>query len=117
MLLGMGPDGHTCSLFPGHPQVNESTRWVTFIEDSPKPPKDRITLTLPVLNNSRYVFFLATGKDKAPRIQELRSNQATFPSALVRPVEGEFVWFVDHDAMNVNYSWFVYSTYTMSTVL
>ena len=100
VLLGMGPDGHTCSLFPGHPQVNESTKWVTHITDSPKPPSERITLTLPVLNNASHVFFIATGKDKSPRIQELLHQTASFPSALVRPTAGELLWFVDSAAYN-----------------
>lgn len=108
ILLGMGPDGHTCSLFPGHPQINEKERWVTYILDSPKPPKERITLTLPVLNNAHHVYFVATGKDKAPRIEEIVNHTATFPSALVQPTHGELLWFVDKAAMSQ--SFFVCST-------
>ncbi|HMQ54517.1 MAG TPA: 6-phosphogluconolactonase [Anaerolineae bacterium] len=94
ILLGLGEDGHTASLFPGHPLLNETERWVAPIFDSPKPPPERITLTLPVLNRARHVAFITTGAGKAEVLPEAIGTE-TVPAGLVRPVAGTLDWFVD----------------------
>lgn len=64
LLLGVGPDGHTCSLFPGHYVLDVTDRWVTNIEDSPKPPPARITLTYPFINKATNILIAGKGKEK-----------------------------------------------------
>ena len=94
----MGPDGHICSLFPGFPQLEDITHWVTFILNSPKPPSDRVTLTLPVVNNARNVFVIATGASKRPVIASVLEGNSTLPIARVHPTHGKLVWFLDDEA-------------------
>ncbi|CAK4697020.1 hypothetical protein Ae201684_011664 [Aphanomyces euteiches] len=101
ILLGMGPDGHTCSLFPGHALLNETTLWVASISDSPKPPPKRITLTYPVVNNAASVAFVATGESKAPLMRHmlgLEEQTPSLPAARVLPTRGQVHWFIDEAA-------------------
>jgi len=100
ILLGMGPDGHTCSLFPGHELLSEEDRWVAYIEDSPKPPPRRITLTYPVLNHAARVAFVAAGEGKADVLATvLDKPEEGLPSSRVRPAQpGHVYWFVDDAA-------------------
>ncbi|PWA02687.1 hypothetical protein BB558_001170 [Smittium angustum] len=99
ILLGMGPDGHTCSLFPGFPQLQENEKWVTNIDNSPKPPPSRITFTLPVVNNAHNIVFVTTGAGKASIIHEiLDQNSKEYPSGLVSPTRGNLYWFLDNES-------------------
>ncbi|KAF0695831.1 Aste57867_13351 [Aphanomyces stellatus] len=101
ILLGMGPDGHTCSLFPGHPLLDETHLWVASISDSPKPPPKRITLTYPVVNNAAAVAFVATGESKAPLMRHMLGVDAqtpSLPAARVHPTQGQTHWFIDEAA-------------------
>jgi len=72
-LLGLGADGHTASLFAGFPALEEKKRWVATVKNAPKPPPERITLTLPVLRSSRRIALLVSGPDKAKPLNEALS--------------------------------------------
>jgi 6-phosphogluconolactonase len=79
VLLGMGPDGHTASLFPGHPEANAQAAPVIGVRDSPKPPPHRITLTLPVLHRARFTLLLVTGAEKADALARVRAGDPALP--------------------------------------
>lgn len=101
IFLGMGQDGHTASLFPGHVTLQEKQQWVAPVFDAPKPPPERITLTLPVLNNAREIIFVATGTKKASALRAIFNDQyhnQPLPAALVDPLQGHLKWFVDQAA-------------------
>ncbi|KAH6687170.1 6-phosphogluconolactonase [Plectosphaerella plurivora] len=101
LLLGCGPDGHTCSLFPGHELLRETNAWVAPIEDSPKPPPRRITLTLPVVTHGVKVAFVATGGGKKDIMKQIFEQPATgLPCTLVNEGAGDrSSWFVDNAAV------------------
>jgi 6-phosphogluconolactonase len=96
-LLSMGDDGHCASLFPGSPQLAERNRLCTT-GLAPYAPHERITLTLPALNRSRLVLFLALGARKREALARIRAGEQ-LPSALVAPDDGEVIWIVDHAAL------------------
>ncbi|CAI6335852.1 unnamed protein product [Periconia digitata] len=102
LLLGCGPDGHTCSLFPGSPLLRESDAWVLQISDSPKPPPKRITLSLPVATHGVKIAFVATGggkKDIMKQIFDTDEGQQ-LPCGLINAQGQERVsWFVDYPAI------------------
>jgi len=82
LLLGLGPDGHTASLFPGSPALEETVRNVLPVI-GPKPPPKRITLTFPMINAARKVVFLASDKEKMPVIEAAQAGDARYPSSRV----------------------------------
>ncbi|CAO3590744.1 unnamed protein product [Absidia cylindrospora] len=99
ILLGMGPDGHCCSLFPGHPLLQETNLLVAPINDSPKPPPERITLTYPVLNHAKTVVFVTAGEGKQDMVQKIiEEPQLQLPCQRVQPEAGHVYWFVDDAA-------------------
>jgi len=102
VLLGCGPDGHTCSLFPGHELLRETDAWVAAIEDSPKPPAKRITLTLPVVTHGIKIVFVATGDGKKKILKEILDTEEgrSLPCGLVNEGGAEKVsWFTDSGAV------------------
>jgi 6-phosphogluconolactonase len=104
VLLGMGPDAHTCSLFPNHTLLNESVKFVASIKNSPKPPPNRITLTFPMLYQSNKVVFVATGgskKEVVPYVVGQKQGQGDnhlFPSRMVQN-RYPITWYLDSEAV------------------
>lgn len=98
ILLGLGPDGHVASLFPNRPEVAETKAWVLPVKNSPKPPPERITMTLPVINSAKEVVFVALGEGKAEVVQrtlEVQALPGALPAQMVRPTAGRARWLLD----------------------
>jgi len=99
MLLGVGPDGHVCSLFPGHALLRERRRWVASVTDSPKPPPRRLTLTLPVIAAARAIWIGALDATKAAVIAEAIENEhSQLPVALAARSGPPTLFLLDHEA-------------------
>jgi 6-phosphogluconolactonase len=94
-LLGLGPDGHTASLLPGEPVLEERKHWVAVVSHGR--PEIRITMTYPVIESTRRAAFLVAGKEKAAIFNTIRTGDSDVPAARVRPV-GELIWFIDRAA-------------------
>jgi 6-phosphogluconolactonase len=96
----MGEDGHTASLFPGTPQLNELEKWVVgyFVDET---RKERISLTFPVLNESRLAVVLVEGNKKAHRLKDVlegSANPPRYPIQYLRPTEGRLLFMMDQSA-------------------
>jgi 6-phosphogluconolactonase len=98
VLLGLGVDGHTASLFPGSPVVREVFRAVAAVHVTAATIPQRLTLTLPVLNAAARVVFLVAGPEKAKVVKAVFGERASLPGAMVRPADGELVWLLDRAA-------------------
>ena len=97
ILLGLGADGHTASIFPGSAVLHETKRlvaapWVEKLETY------RITMTLPLLNNGASVVFLVSGAEKAQIVKEVLEGPEKYPAQAVKPANGELIWMLDQDA-------------------
>lgn len=98
VLLGMGPDGHVASLFPGHDALNVANRLVARIAGSPKPPPERITMTYTLLNAARTVLLVASGSAKRDAAARARARDPAVPAGRVDPKGGRLVWMLDREA-------------------
>jgi 6-phosphogluconolactonase len=94
VLLGVGEDGHTASLFPGHSAL-QAKGWAVGIRDAPKPPPQRVTLTLSALNGARHVIILATGAGKAEAVAKAKRGEV--PSGMIAGAR----WLIDREAAGV----------------
>jgi 6-phosphogluconolactonase len=100
VLLGLGEDGHTASLFPGSEAVGETERLAVAVEAHYQDrPAHRVTLTLPAINTARHVVFLVTGSAKAGIVQAVLDDpRGHFPAGQVRPTAGQLTWLLDAEA-------------------
>jgi 6-phosphogluconolactonase len=100
ILLGLGNDGHTASIFPGSEVLHEATRlvaapWVEQLKTY------RITMTLPLINNAASVLFLVSGSEKAEIVRKVLQGPKRYPAQEVNPVSGELLWMLDKDAADL----------------
>lgn len=104
ILLGMGDDGHTASLFPGQAVLDEQEKWVAAYYLEPQ-KMHRITLTAPLINKAEKIVVIAFGEKKAHALKEVTKgtfNPATYPMQLIKPVSGELLFLVDKSAAGTN---------------
>ncbi|CAF5012987.1 unnamed protein product [Rotaria sp. Silwood1] len=91
----MGPDGHTASLFPNHSVLNVNQGLVTYVKDSPKPPPERVTLTLNAINEAKYKIAVVTGESKSNIVKEIiEDKNRTYPIGQIE----NLIWYLDKAA-------------------
>ncbi|MGD9076061.1 MAG: 6-phosphogluconolactonase [Desulfobacteraceae bacterium] len=101
IFLGMGNDGHTASLFPGAKPSRAPDRWVIAVKGG-NPNVFRLTLTYGVLNRAKRIYFLVSGKEKAPIVRTVLENkEARLPAQKIRSVQGELTWLLDREAASL----------------
>jgi 6-phosphogluconolactonase len=101
VILGIGTDGHTASLFPGSPSLEEKEKWVVAVKGG-DPDVSRLTMTLPVLNAARKVVYLVSGRRKAEIIKRIFTvGKPPLPAARIRPVSGDLIWLIDQEAASL----------------
>jgi len=99
LLLGLGEDGHTASLFPGSPALNVKNRLVVSATPPDISMHNRVSITFPVINNARNIFFLVTGGNKAGVVKDVLENEnSNLPAASVRPCKGKLIILLDQNA-------------------
>jgi len=96
--LGLGEDGHTASLFPGSPALQQAQALVAHVHDAPKPPPERLSLTVPVINAARAVLFMVQGASKREALTRVLRRDPALPASRVAPVDGELQFIVDKAA-------------------
>ncbi|MDY6988630.1 MAG: 6-phosphogluconolactonase [Thermodesulfobacteriota bacterium] len=101
IFLGIGQDGHTASLFPGHGALDERKMWVVAVKGG-HPNVSRLTMTLPVLNSAREIVFLVSGKGKAAVTKAIfNENSTLLPAQRIQPTKGRVIWLVDKQASSL----------------
>lgn len=96
-LLGMGPDGHVGGIFPGHPSFEPSDQRVIGVNDAPKPPAQRISLTVDAFNSSQEVWFLVSGEDKAPAVARAVAGDRSLPAGAIHG-RTTTKWWLDQES-------------------
>jgi 6-phosphogluconolactonase len=101
ILLGIGEDGHTASLFPGNRVLREQDRFAVPVDDTTH-THPRITLSLPVLNHAENIIFLVSGKRKAPTVRKIvRKENPSLPASMIQPAHNNLFFFLDRDAASL----------------